>query len=348
MTIDSAGHHDSDGAASASAYTRSPMETGILGSRRQVQLEAVGVEARMAIDAASQRLRELSDDVREAYGEAVSEESANSAGDLQPDSLRLAPTRAMLGRLELAGEQLDRLSQSVASASQAPEAELSDPATAVSSVLEAREEERSRLAAELHDGPAQALANLIFQTEILGHALRANPRVVDTELSTLRQGLERELDKLRAYINELRPPLMEPEALDEALRDSATELSGRTGMPVEARLEAPADVLTEPQRSVVLRVAQEALRNVGKHAGARRAWVSTDYSPGTHQWILEVGDDGRGFDSVGMATQTNRRHFGLRFMRERAELVGAKLSIDARPAAGTVVRLSINTGGQRS
>jgi two-component system, NarL family, sensor histidine kinase DegS len=344
MTADFESRHDSDGATIASAYTRSPMETGILGSRRQVRLETVGVEARTVIDAASKRLRELSDEVREAYGESIADEAQGPAGDLQPDAQLLAPARALLGRLDLARQQLGRLSESVGAA---PEADLSDPAAAAA-VLQAQEEERSRLASELHDGPAQGLSNLIFQTEILGHALRDNPRVAGTELSTLRQGLERELDKLRAYINELRPPLMEPQALDEGLRDGAAGLSSLSGVPVELRLEAPAAALTEPQRSVVLRVAQEALRNVGKHSSATRAWLSTDYSAGSHQWVLEVGDDGRGFDVVGTAAQTNRRHFGLRFMRERAELAGAELSIEARPAAGTVVRLSIDTGGKRS
>ena len=65
-------------------------------------------------------------------------------------------------------------------------------------------------------------------------------------------------------------------------------------------------------------------------------------------WLLEVGDDGRGFDMAATGARSNRRHFGLRFMRERSDLLGARLSIDTRPAAGTVVRLSIDTRGKGS
>ncbi|MDP8905846.1 MAG: hypothetical protein M3N29_11205, partial [Chloroflexota bacterium] len=64
------------------------------------------------------------------------------------------------------------------------------------------------------------------------------------------------------------------------------------------------------------------------------------------KWVMEIGDDGRGFDEEQMRGPVNRRHFGLRFMRERSELLGAELAIDTRPGAGTVVRLSIDTRGK--
>ena len=83
-----------------------------------------------------------------------------------------------------------------------------DPRMAMA-LLEAHEQERSRLAEELHDGPAQALANAIFQTEIVDRALREDPAAARTELLALRRMLERELDTLRGYINQLRPSLGE-------------------------------------------------------------------------------------------------------------------------------------------
>ena len=68
---------------------------------------------------------------------------------------------------------------------------------------------------------------------------------------------------------------------------------------------------------------------------------------GKRNWQLEVGDDGRGFDIDGVTAHPNRRHFGLRFMRERADLLGSELSITTSPAAGTVVRLTTDIGGER-
>lgn len=218
-------------------------------------------------------------------------------------------------------------------------------------LLAAQEQERSRLAEELHDGPAQALANAIFQTEILDRAVRDDPSTARAEIAALRQMLERELDTLRGYINQLRPSLGEAAGLDDALRDSAAALSQRTGLPVEVHLEASGAALHEAARTVALRVAQEAMRNIAKHAAASRAWLTTSERrtpDGGRHWTLEVGDDGRGFDYENVAAHPNRRHFGLRFMRERSDLLGSELSIETGPAAGTVVRLTISSGGDRS
>ena len=225
-----------------------------------------------------------------------------------------------------------------------------DPPVAMA-LLAAHEQERSRLAEELHDGPAQALANAIFQTQIAERTIVDDPATVRSELAALRQMLERELDTLRGYINQLRPSLGEAAGLEDALRDSASAVSQRAGLPIEVRLDAPSEKLHDAARTVVLRVAQEALRNVAKHAGAARAWLVTTESTAdddSRLWMLEVGDDGRGFDYESVAAHPNRRHFGLRFMRERAELLGSELSIESHPAAGTVVRLTIFLPAERS
>ena len=89
---------------------------------------------------------------------------------------------------------------------------------------------------------------------------------------------------------------------------------------------------------MVLRIVQEALQNVRKHAGAANVVITTALEDG--QWTLEVRDDGRGFDTGAVAAR-GRRNFGLQFMRERAELVGAQFEVRSRPEAGTVVRLAI-------
>jgi signal transduction histidine kinase len=219
-------------------------------------------------------------------------------------------------------------------------------------LLEAQEQERSRLAEELHDGPAQALANAIFQTEILDRAIREDSpeanQVAQTELFSLRQILDRELEILRGYINQLRPSLDEAEGVDDALRDSAAAIHQRSGLPIDVSIETSAAELPEAARTVALRVAQEALRNIAKHSGASRAWVVTraiDGPDGNRKWQLEVGDDGKGFDIDTVTSHPNRRHFGLRFMRERAELLGSELTITTNPSSGTIVRLNIETGG---
>lgn len=219
-------------------------------------------------------------------------------------------------------------------------------------ILEAQEHERSRLAGELHDGPAQALANAIFLTEVLDRALREpdaqGDRSAQAELVSLRLILERELDALRGYINQLRPSLSAAEELNEALRDSAMAVSQRSGLPIDVTFETSGERLGEAARTVALRVAQEALRNIAKHSGATRAWMVTrivEGSDGGRKWQLEIGDDGSGFDIDGVMAHPDGRHFGLRFMRERADLLGSELLITTSPAAGTVVRLTTDWGG---
>jgi two-component system NarL family sensor kinase len=129
--------------------------------------------------------------------------------------------------------------------------------------------------------------------------------------------------------------------LDGAIGESLDHLKALSGLTATTDLVAPASRLTSSQRTVVLRVAQEALQNVRKHAGAHNVTVATRLED--HTWVLEVRDDGRGFD-IGVVAARGRRNFGLQFMRERAELIGAQLDVRSRPDGGTVVRLAIPTG----
>jgi signal transduction histidine kinase len=220
-----------------------------------------------------------------------------------------------------------------------------DDQTAV--VLEAQEQERLRLAGELHDGPAQALANAIFQLEIAQRTLKSDPKAVDQELVTLRSILQRELEALRGYINQLRPDLSAGVDLDEALREGAASVTARTGIPVDVRIETSSGVLSADARRSALRVAQEALRNVAKHSTARNAWLITsqETTPAGDVWQLEVGDDGQGFETSAMESAVKRRHFGLRLMRDRASVLGAELDVRSAPERGTIVRLRIGIDG---
>jgi signal transduction histidine kinase len=215
------------------------------------------------------------------------------------------------------------------------------PAEIQMRIVQAGEAERSRLAQEIHDGPAQALSNAIFQVEYIDKVLDQDSRMAHTELRFLRDLLRRELGDVRSFITQLRPPLLEELGLDGAIDDTVDMMKTLTGLPIETDLQAPADRLAEAEQTVVLRVAQEALQNVRKHAGATRVTITSRMAG--RDWNLEVRDDGRGFD-VGAVASRGRRNFGLQFMRERAELIGARFEVRSRPAGGTVVVLSIPTG----
>jgi two-component system, NarL family, sensor histidine kinase DegS len=253
--------------------------------------------------------------------------------------------RAAVSRLEAAMHGLDADRRFLEQGGAATPRIAKDPAERLR-ILEAQEAERARLAQEIHDGPAQALANAIFQVDIIGRALEARPGEVPTELRALRDQLRSELGDLRGFINQMRPPLLEEQGLDRALSESVTQLAGRGGPAVELDLAASDDLLDEARQTVVLRVAQEALRNVRKHADAHHVRISTRHEPALEgvpgHWVLEVADDGRGFPPSPSMTDADRGgHFGLRFMQERAAMVGAELDIHAVADSGTTVRLTI-------
>ena len=205
-------------------------------------------------------------------------------------------------------------------------------------VVEAQEAERARLAQEIHDGPAQALSNAVFQVEYVERVLEGEEPLARSELRYLRELLRRELSDVRTYVSQLRPRVLDELGFDGAIRQTVDNTTTLAGIAIEINLLAPGAGLSDAQQTVVLRLLQEALQNIRKHASASRAWVQTRVEDDT--WRLEIRDDGRGFDVADVAAR-GRRNFGLQFMRERAELIGARFEVTSRPGGGTVVWLAI-------
>jgi two-component system sensor histidine kinase DegS len=212
-------------------------------------------------------------------------------------------------------------------------------------IIEAQEAERSRLAQEVHDGPAQALTNSIFQVEYIEGIIGKDTKLAETELRFLRELLRRELSAVRTFISQLRPPVLDELGLDGAITDAVGRMTALTGLTIRLDLRAPVGRLPEMQQTVVLRVVQEALQNIRKHSGASSVVVASDIAG--DDWLLTVRDDGRGFD-VGAVAARGRRNFGLQFMQERAELIGARFEVHSRPEGGTLVQLAIPVGAEEN
>lgn len=206
-------------------------------------------------------------------------------------------------------------------------------------VLESLEAERERLYRDVHDGPAQVLANAIFELEYLERIAERAPNEVrqslKTELGGLRTRFRSSLDSVRAMIYDLRPPELSELALAEAMRNYTSEWESRCGIKVISTLDTtPTDM--QPQHELaVYRVLQEALQNVHKHAHATTVGVVWQRSPTS--WALHVTDDGGGFDLVKAARRA--KSVGLLSMRERAELIGGSLQVQSMPGKGTAVTL---------
>jgi len=341
------------------------------------RFDSVYAEAKSALGYAANTLRALTEQYREAYHADLSSwhaeqdelDSAESgalaaipgdgAGPGDPArSHELRRTVALgaselgertteLSRLELAVRGLERtwlfLERGDASLQGDPSApDLPDDLRM--RLMEAREAERVRLAQEVHDGPAQALVNAIFQADYIERVLDTDPGTVRTEVRFLRERLRRQLDDVRAFISQLRPPLLAELGLNGSIEDGVATMRALTGATIETDLAAPAERLSDEGQVVVLRVVQEALQNVRRHAEARLVRVSTHLDD--DGWTLEVADDGRGFD-VDAVSARGRRSFGLQFMRDRAELIGARFEVRSSPPGGTLVRLAIPVGTVR-
>ncbi len=219
------------------------------------------------------------------------------------------------------------------------------PADIQRRIVEAQESERSRLAREIHDGPAQALSNAILQIEVVERLMGRDPALAGAELRLLRDTLRRELGEVRSYISQLRPPILADLGLGGAIRDTAEQVGGILDLPIAVELDPAIDSLPGSADMVVLRVIQEALQNVRKHAQATRVQILATLADDAV--LVEVRDDGRGFDMAGR-NATSRRTFGIQFMRERAESIGAQFEVRSDPDAGTVVRLVIPRGDEEA
>lgn len=348
------------GRAEGRPYTRANVEMGTLGERRQAEFDDLYGEAKQVLTESAKQLKSVAERLRQSHIDELADRDRVASPDADRRVLdeRRARERAQLTRLEVVHQELEQNWQFLERGShgswnetERASADEVDAANSRSGVamqlLEAREQERSIVAAELHDGPAQAMANAIFQVDIIERTLRSDPQGARVELMTLRDELDRELERLRGFIHQLHPSLQPDDGLAQAIEELAQRMGRENGIDVEVLLAAPPEMLDTTRTRAVLRVAQEALRNVRKHAQASHVRLATFVEPVTGsgvdsaRWILEIADNGRGFPVEEVLEQASKRHFGLRFMRERAQLIGARLEIVSNPAVGTTIRLAL-------
>jgi two-component system sensor histidine kinase UhpB len=202
-----------------------------------------------------------------------------------------------------------------------------------SQVIHAQEEERKRIARELHDDTAQILfAQILRLTALKG----SGDPGVEQVAGTLEAMTVEALEGVRRLALELRPPALDDLGLLAALGDLAQRFSEQTGLPVDYQSRGPRGRLPGEIELVLYRVAQEALTNVGKHAGATRVAIDLDRT--AEDVSLSVRDDGGGFDPAASLVRDARGlGLGLFGMAERVELVGGSFRLWSRPGRGTEV-----------
>jgi signal transduction histidine kinase len=202
-------------------------------------------------------------------------------------------------------------------------------------VVQATEEERVRVAGDLHDGPVQRLTGVGHVVELARSRFDRGEVAASQELlGSVEEGIFNEVGALRRVMAELRPPVLDDFGLPAALRGYAAGFQDRSGVECIV-LARPGTRLDPPLETVLYRVAQEALTNVAKHAGARQAMVSLSVQDGLAR--LAVRDDGKGFDVAHATGRLGLEHFGLSSMRERVEMVGGSFEVRSTAGEGTTV-----------
>ena len=210
---------------------------------------------------------------------------------------------------------------------------------AMQTVLRATEQERVRLAADLHDGPVQELTALRYGlTRARNRIQRGQPEQAEGLLAELEGELAAGITGLRRLMAELRPPVLDEHGLEVALHNQVRSFEATSGVAcaISTGLQGR---LAPDLETVLYRVTQETLNNVGKHAGASRVTVSLAAENGSVR--LRINDDGVGFDPIATSRLLSEGHFGLAGMRERVEMVGGRLSIDSAPGHGTTVDVAM-------
>lgn len=197
--------------------------------------------------------------------------------------------------------------------------------------LAAQEDERRRIARELHDEIGQLLTGLLLRSETL---VRRAPEELRGDLEELREASRAAAEEVRVIARRLRPEALDQLGLQSALLARSTALEKRAGIVVERDLERDLP-LSEEEELVIYRIAQESLTNVARHSGATRVSLSLARAVGGGVQ-LRIRDDGVGIDSQAQASST-----GIRGMRERALLVGARLTVRRVEPHGTEVLLDI-------
>lgn len=204
-------------------------------------------------------------------------------------------------------------------------------------VLQAREmgiaDERQRLAAEIHDTLAQGLTGIIAQLRAV--TAGTDPGQVREHVDRAAELARHSLGEARRSVHDLAPSALDDEELPEALEGVVEAWSRRTGVPASWTVTGTVTPLHDEIQATVLRIAEEALANVARHAGADRVGVTLSYMD--DEVTLDVRDDGRGFDLRSARDRAPGDGFGLRGMRARAERVAGEVVVESAPGAGTAV-----------
>lgn len=327
-----------------------PTDEGIdIQSEREETQRALR-EVTLMIEQSQGELNKLAQ--RNAAITAHLQQVQKQAGQLSPEEIRMAYDSALDAqqRLFVMRGQLDKLqtdrqhlekyktilefagqlgSQSQAAA---PSSGNKSAMQGIEMIVKAQEAERQRLSRQMHDGPAQALSNFILQTEIAMRLLDADPAQAKEELGNLKMAAMGTFQKVRNFIFELRPMMLDDLGLAPTIRKYVDAFKEQTSLEVNLNLTGSERRLEPYVEVMVFRAIQELLGNSARHSQATLVKVQLDM--GNENLRISVEDNGKGFDTGQLLEGSS---LGLKLIRERSEMLGGNFDVDSSAGKGTRV-----------
>ena len=209
-------------------------------------------------------------------------------------------------------------------------------------LLSAQEEERKMISRELHDEIAQTLTGINIRLASLKTEATVNTKGLQKKITSTQRLVEKSVDIVHRFARELRPTVLDDLGLIPALHSYMKNFTRRTGVRARLKVFAAVEQLDAAKRTVLFRIAQEALTNVARHAQASRVEVSIQKL--RDRVCMRIKDDGKAFDVEHVLRSKGNGRLGLLGMRERLEMVGGNLVVESAPHKGTTVQAQIPLG----
>ncbi len=208
------------------------------------------------------------------------------------------------------------------------------------SLVEAQEEERRRLARELHDGAGQTMTSLLVRLKMIEN--KAILPQVKNDLQLMQSLVSDTIEQIRTLAHQLRPAALEEFGLPLALESLVEDMTSHEGLEAACDCRVMRDEIPDEVEAVLYRIAQEGLTNVVRHSQAGQLNLVVERN--VQGIIMTIEDDGVGFDPATFGGGNDERHLGLISMKERAEILGGSLDVYTAPGKGTLIRVSIPVG----
>jgi len=275
-------------------------------------------------------------DIREAYAAVLDTQQRLFTMRGQLEKLQ-SNQRNMERYLDLLRSVLELARQAEPEVQVAEEGEPSQPL--VVRIIEAQERERLRLSRQMHDGPAQSLTNLILQAEICERLFETDPERARTELASLRNSVAGTFQKVKQFILNLRPMMLDDLGVVPTMRRYVDSFADNSGVATHLMVTGKERRLEPHKEVTIFRLVQELLNNAVEHAHATTVQINLDI--GDDAARVSVEDNGSGFELTESLTSPEADQLGLATMRERVEMLGGRISFDSGLGRGTKVSFDL-------